>query len=192
MKHSDFVGGKAGSALNHPPGFQAAFAGALFVLISGAALAGDDGMHAIELNAAVDHARVGIDDDISVCASLKNVQGSGYVTVYGRLGWGEWWGLRLEVLRGGTQRVLSQEMDHLRAIPSTFEEPEYFVPLRPGHSLGFCRVDKGRDLFQEPGDYELQVSYLSPAPRKYSNAPGLLSMEDGRLHSRRVRIEVLP
>lgn len=146
----------------------------------------------IEVEISADKVDIHLDEEIKICAALRNIDQLRMVSVFGHLGWGSAFGLRLEVSDPSGNTIQLKHLDHHRISPSNLEKDEYYLHLQPGHSIGICRQDKASDLFPDNGSYRLVVAYRSPVPSQFKRSENFISLEDGWIASESILVTVSP
>lgn len=128
--------------------------------------------------------------EISLVAYLEN-EASDPVTIYGGLGWGELGGFVLHVEDASGKEVVPQALDDDMIVPTTLDDPNFYVTVQPDHGLGKRRTQSVKELFPHPGKYTVWVSYLSPVPGRLALPKDrFLARERGRISSDKITITV--
>lgn len=169
--------------------FKCFLIGAIYS-IGGAVSAGEQNQN-LELNARISSENVRLQEQVEICAWLRNGNQLRPMTLFGELGWGFSGGLLLKVRNEQGEEVNAKLFDDDQIIPGELGNSEAFVTLQPNHFLGTCRFDLAEDLFRAPGSYILSVTYVSPVPQKYAKGSNFIGMESGPFESNIVHVKVV-
>jgi len=130
-----------------------------------------------------------IDDSIVLTVLLKNV-GREPLFLYGKLTWGMSSSLFLVVTgESGEPVPITYLDDEIPPTPSRGDK-SLFIKLNPGHIFGTTRIDRFSELVPKAGIYYLWVEYHGPFPRRYAAGSPAWGVEDQRLDSNKIKIEV--
>jgi hypothetical protein len=113
------------------------------------------------------------------------------IALYGQLLWGPNAGLQLHVIGADGKEIRRPHVDHDFIVPSSIGSHGSYLKLPSGHYFGTVREIPLSQLVPEPGDYQLVVDYLSPAPAALVHIKGLWPRERGTLRSPPLLIRVL-
>lgn len=132
-----------------------------------------------------------LDNSMTISAGVENVSDDP-ISIYGELGWGELAGFTLHVINSKGIELQRKSLDDGLIVPSTLDNPSYYVTLFKWHALSFLLKIDMRNLFNAPGKYTVWVSYRSPVPLKSSAVKdNFLSFEEGSFSSNKIVIEVV-
>lgn len=130
-----------------------------------------------------------MNDSIVLTILVKNV-GREPLFLYGKLAWGMSSSLFLVVTGENGEPVPITYLDDEIPLSPSRGDKSLFIKLNPAHIFGTTRIDRFSRLVPKPGNYYLWVEYHGPFPRRYAAGTPAWGLEDPRLDSNKVKIDV--
>lgn len=127
--------------------------------------------------AFLDRASVPYDGEIALTALLESMQEGSQLFV--PLTWG-FRGFQVSVTGASGAQILPPINNFHPLPPQELSRPESFVRMYKGMLAGETLRQTTSEFFPRRGVFTVQVSYISPVPKAYTNIPNAIVEEDGR------------